>query len=123
MLAYMRQGQAKEEVRFQQKKARKLARQIKAEANSTGQLEVQQGVKIRQKANWYQKVSDQKRYKGPVNDYNFIFNSSSNLRDSVNPEEELVPVDQEGQQGAPVWKLGENADLTILDFGVKEDKK
>ena len=103
MMEFMRQGQSKEEVILQKKKARIKARLLKAEEQLNGQLDVSQGVNLRQfKANWYTKFSDHRRYKEPVNAKKLTYNSNQDQREAVNPEEELVPATLEDKQGAPV---------------------
>ena len=79
-----------------------MARASKADAQLKGQLEVQKGVNIGQLvAIWNWKVSDQKEYKGPVNDQENTSSSKPIPRETADPEEELVPSDVTVQRGAP----------------------
>ena len=73
-----------------------MARKSKAEAQLKGQLDGQKLV-----ANGNRKVSDQKVYRGPVNDQEITSSVKPIPRETADPEEELVPSDLTVQKRAP----------------------
>ena len=104
MMHYFRAGQAKEELNFQKKQRRKLARKSKQSNHSTtGAINLESSglnfsqLEVKEKP----KISDQRLYREPNQPTLVFFKSQGTNREKeqISPEEEWLPRDLEDPGG------------------------